>query len=394
MNRPEDPDDDGVVQWSDEDDADVTDRLRDSLAREAERVEVNDRWSEISAAARATRRRRPLVALVAAGVALVVGAGLGGMFLQDRLTAGPAGPPPVTTSSSPSPTQPRTTSVPQPPTDPTVSASATASATQKSDPTPADPTQSETSGTPDGDEKAEPISGVAVYFVGDSKDSSWLYREFHTVPGAGDEVTAAVNAQLSTAPLDTDYRNPWQPADRSAEVTRDGDDLTVDLPAEAFGEDVDAETAELAVQQLVWTATAAAGTSGSVTITVDRKPYEAWGTVALGEPIGRDAEARAPIWITDPTEGQTDQAGTVTVLGSSTSFEGNVQWKITEADSDEVVEDGYSTGGSMGEFDDFEFSADLEPGRYTVTVYAEDQSDGESSEGPVMFADTKTWTVE
>lgn len=392
MNRPEDPDDEGIVQWSDEGDDDVTDRVRDTLAREAERVEVNDRWAEVSAAARATRRRRPWTILAAAAVALVVGVGLGGLFLQDQMTAGPAAPPPTTAASpSTTPTPTAMTSVPQPPTDPTAEPTATSSSTSKTDPTPSDPTSSQTSEAP---ADPEPISGVALYFLGESKSSTWLYREFHTVPGGQDEVTAAVNAVLSTSPLDDDYSNPWHPAADSVEVTRDGDDLAIDLPAAAFDGDVDAETADPAVQQLVWTATAAAGTSGQVTITVDGEPFEAWGSVSLGEPMGRDAEARSPIWITDPAEGQTDQSGEVTVLGSSTSFEGNVQWKVTEAGSDEVVEKGHTTGGSMGEFGDFEFSTDLEPGEYTVTVYAEDQSDGESDEGPVMFPDSKSWTVE
>ena len=392
MNRPEDPDDDGIVRWSDEDDADITDRVRDTLSREAERVEVNDRWTEVSAAARATRRRRPWAIVAAAAVALVVGVGLGGLFLQDRITAGPAAPPP-TTVNSPSATPDRSTSAPPPSPDPTRSSSASSSATATAtkNPTPDDPTSSKSSEAP---ADPDPISGVSIFFLGDSKSSTWLYREFHTVPGGADRVTAAVNAQLSTAPLDDDYTNPWHPGTDSAEVTREGDDLTVDIPGDAFDNDVDAETADLAVQQLVWTATAAAETRGDVTITVDGKPYEAWGSVALGEPMGRDSEARSPIWITDPAEGQTDQAGTVTVLGSSTSFEGNVQWKITEAGSDEVVVDGFTTGGSMGEYADFDFSIQLEPGRYTVTVYAEDQSDGESAEGPAMFPDTKTWTVE
>lgn len=391
MNRPEDPDDDGIVQWSDENDSDVTEPVRETFAREAERVEVTDRWTEISAAARATRRRRPWPVVAAAAVALVVGVGIGGMFLQDRMTAGPAAPPP--TVSSPTPTASSTASVSSPPTNPTASSSSASATPKKKDPTPTAPRSSQSTSATPSDPDAEPVSGVALYFVGDSKANSWLYREFHTVPGAKDTVTAAVNAQLSTQPLDSDYRNPWQDTDESATVTRDGADLTVDLPASAFARDVDADIADLAVQQLVWTATAAAETSGSVTITVDGEAYDAWGRVPLGEPMVRDTEERAPIWITDPVEGQTDRAGKVTVLGDSTSFEGTVLWKITEAGSDEVVEEGHTMGGANGQHDEFEFSTDLEPGKYTVTVWAPDNSD-ESEEGPEMFPDTKTWTVE
>lgn len=391
MTSPDDHGDDGIVPWTDEGDSDVTDQVKDTFAREAERVEVTDRWSEISAAARATRRRRPWVVVGAAAVALLAGVGIGGLVLQDRITTGPAGPP-VQTSTTASPTPSRTAEPPPTPDQSTATPSATGSPTERERPS-ADPsTPAAPDPEPSGD--TEPVSGVAIYFLGDSRSGTWLYREFRTVPGAEDEVTAAVNGLLGADPQDGDYHNPWQSSGESAEVTRDGADLVIDLPAGSFGSEVDTDTAEAAVQQLVWTATAAAGTEGTVTITVDGEAYEAWGSVALGEPMRRAGDVRAPIWITDPTEGQTDHAGTVTVLGSSTSFEGNVQWKITEAGSKEVVEDGFTTGGSNGDFGDFEFSTDLEPGRYTVTVYAEDQSDGESAEGPVMFPDSKTWTVQ
>ncbi len=238
------------------------------------------------------------------------------------------------------------------------------------------------------------VGGVPIYYLGDSKTQSWLYREFRQVPNVGNRTASAVRAMTRLAPLDSDYRTPWRPASRIT-VTPAGNALTVDLSADAFaGSVAGAQEAKLAIQQLIWTATAAAQTSGKVTVLVDGKPSTVWGSVQLGQPMGRDPQARAPIWITDPQQGQTDKAGTVTVKGSSTSFEGTLRWEVADASSGKVVQHGQTTGGANGSYGDFSFTVKLPAGKYTVSGYAEDASGGESKEGPKMFTDTKTWTVQ
>jgi len=267
------------------------------------------------------------------------------------------------------------------------------------------PSTSETASAPPSETTSPPSStsatevpdleGVPVYWVGDSKANSWLYREFQTVPDTGGEVASAVSAVMSGAPLDPDHRTTWSPPAR-LEVTQDGDAITVDVSTDAFeNPQVGSQEAVLAVQQVVWTATAAAGTPGPVTILVDGAPYDPWGTVALGEPMTRapQVDVQAPIWIDSPVEGAELAAGPVTISGVSTAFEATISWELTTDDA-EVVETGFAMGGANGVFDTYEFSTpELAPGTYTVTVWQEDASDGESPEGPRMFEEDRTFTV-
>lgn len=277
------------------------------------------------------------------------------------------------------------------PTDPVASPTGTSSPTTSPTDTPTTtPTESETTPpAPTGE-----LEAIPVYWLGESKVSVWLYREFRTVPDVGGPVASAVSAMTSLEPQDPDYSTPWSPASRVT-VTQDGEALTVDLSADAFaGSGVGSQVAERAVQQLVWTATAAAQAGGPVTITVDGEAYDAWGAISLGGPMTRDNDVRGQVWIDSPTEGQTVAAGAVTVAGNSRSFEATVNWEVQDASGD-VVADGFTMGGANETYGPFEFSTtDLAAGTYTVHVWAEDVSSGESAEGPRMFEQTRTFTVE
>jgi hypothetical protein len=273
---------------------------------------------------------------------------------------------------------------------PTTSGSTAAPTTTGSTGTPTTGSPTQSSGTTGA---AATLEGVPVYWIGQSKASFHLYREFRTVPDAGGAVASAVAAMTREKPLDPDYFTPWQPASR-VDVSQQGDAITVDLSPDAFAKGTGSEVAALAVQQLVYTATAAAQTDGPVTITVDGKPYDAWGVVRVGEPTQRApmTEVQAPTWVLSPTEGATVDAGEVTFTGYGTAFEGTFLWEVRDA-NDAVVADGFTQGGSMGEFGELTFTATLQPGTYTVEVYQPDESGGESPEGPRMFPDTKTFTV-
>lgn len=269
-----------------------------------------------------------------------------------------------------------------------VAGTPTATTTQTSTPT-TSATESPTS-TSTGE-----LEGVPVYWLGESKASVWLYREFRTVPDVGGPVASAVSAMTSMEPQDPDYFTPWAPASRVT-VTEDGDAITVDISADAFaGSGVGSQVAERAVQQLVWTATAAAQKPGPVTITVDGEAYDAWGAIRLGEPLSRDADARGQIWIESPTEGAT-LAEPYRVTGSSTAFEGTISWEV-EAPDGSMIGHGFTMGGANGTFADYAFTLDfegLEPGGpYTLRIWADDMSGGESPEGPRMFEQTRTFDI-
>ncbi len=132
-----------------------------------------------------------------------------------------------------------------------------------------------------------------------------------------------------------------------------------------------------------------------MTILVDGGAYDAWGAVALGEPMTREPQidVQAQIWIDSPNEGDELPAGVVTVKGVSTAFEATVSWELTTDDA-EVVETGFAMGGANGTFAPYEFDTpELAAGTYTVSVWQDDASGGESPEGPRMFEQTRTFTV-
>lgn len=262
---------------------------------------------------------------------------------------------------------------------------ATATSSPGSTPTTASPTT------------AGRLTGVPVYWVAESQRSFRLYREFRTVTDAGGVIASAVAAMTRMAPLDPDYSTPWRPATRVA-VTRSGRSLTVDLSADAIANtQVGSELAATAVQQLVYTATAAAATAGTpvttVTITIDGSPADAWGVVRLGEPTPRAplVDVQAHAWVTAPQQGATVPAGLVTFTGYGTSFEATFGWVVRTA-AGAVVARGSAMGGDgTGGFGELTFSARLTPGSYVVQLSTDDPSGGADGRGPAT--DTKAFTV-
>lgn len=242
------------------------------------------------------------------------------------------------------------------------------------------------------------LTGTPVYWVAESRKSFALYREFRTVPDTGGVVASAVAAMTRMKPLDPDYTTPWRPA-TSVKVTQRGAALTVDLSKDAFaGSNLGSELASRAVQQLVYTASAAAQKAGkpasTVTITVDGAAYDAWGAIRVGEPMRRAPmiDVQAHVWVTSPEEGAALRpAGSIRFAGYGTSFEANFTWEVRDS-SGEVVARGNAMGGTgTGGFGEFTFSTTLGPGAYVVEVSTDDPSGGQ--EGPGPATDTKTFVV-
>lgn len=263
--------------------------------------------------------------------------------------------------------------------------------------TPAGSGQTQIAPTGTGTSVAGQLSGIPVYWVAESRKAFRLYREFRTVPDVGGPIGSAVAAMTRMTPLDPDYQTPWKPASRVT-VSQSGSALTVDLSADALSNtQVGSELARAAVQQLVYTATAAASVAGTpattVTITVDGRPTDAWGVVRLGEPTTRAplAEVQAHAWVTSPQEGDVLPTGAVTFKGFGTSFEANFVWKVTTVAGAQVAQGSAMGGTGSGGFGEFTFSATLQPGTYVVEVRTDDPSGG--AEGPGAAVDTKRFSV-
>lgn len=99
------------------------------------------------------------------------------------------------------------------------------------------------------------------------------------------------------------------------------------------------ELAQLAVEQLVWTATAAAGKAVPVAIHIEGagpmpRPPTLFG-VDLGRPFERtigDADPRVPIWISSLREGDTLSTGTATITGDSARSNTSATWSLYRSD--------------------------------------------------------------
>ncbi len=246
-----------------------------------------------------------------------------------------------------------------------------------------------------GEDEATREISVPVYYAADNGDGNRLTREFRTVETNASPVTAAVS-MLAEPAMDPDYDSFWS-SDldvRSTAVTEGTIEVELETAPPADGPAGD--DARVAMQQLVYTATAAAsmhdaGDASDVRVTVDGQPLpELFGESDLAEPVSRaePLEIRQLVQIDTPTEGENVTAP-VTVNGSGAAFEATLQWEIL-ADG-EVVASDTTTAEECCTMSPFEFEVDLDPGTYELVVSEVDVSDGE---GRSPASDSKTFTVE
>ena len=253
-------------------------------------------------------------------------------------------------------------------------------------------------------ETAQTSNKAPVYWIGRSNDNAFLYREFRDVPDQDNPVTSALRVMMSQTPLDPDFFTPWQNPKKLATSISGKNVITVDVSADAFNSNVDAAMAERAIQQLVYTATAAAASAGlidagqqaQVVVLVDgHTDYVAFNHVRLGEPTSRSAGMVAPVWIIDPQEGTSVADGSVKISGRSTVPGGKLRWAILKVDGDgDNAKTAYLNGNATASADStqsglFALSVNLAPGNYEVRVSQVDPSDSAKE----VFQDTRGFTV-
>lgn len=218
-----------------------------------------------------------------------------------------------------------------------------------------------------------------------------LARELRDLP-SDDAVRAGVEAMIA-GPDDPDYSSPWNPETEVLATDRDGARITVDLSSEARTANVGSAGAALMIQQLVHTATDAAGApKAGVELLIEGEPAgELWGAVAWEGPVTRENpdDVRALVQIDNPREGAV-VAGPLTVNGEANVFEATVVWRILTEDGD-VVDSSFVMTSEGFTFAPFEFGIVLDPGTYVVEIQEDDPSAGEA--GPPI-TDTRTVTIE
>ena len=251
---------------------------------------------------------------------------------------------------------------------------------------PTSPTPSATSETP-----VETREAGVWFQVDTPRLGLRLARELRDLP-SDDALRAGVEAMIA-GPDDPDYGSPWNPQTDVLATSRDGDRITVDLSSEARTANVGSAGAALMIQQLVYTATDAAGApKAGVELLIDGQPAgELWGAVAWDGPVTREGpdEVRAFVQIDNPREGAV-VAGPLTVNGEANVFEATVVWRILTEDGD-VIDSSFVMTAEGFTFAPFEFGIVLDPGTYVVEISEDDPSGGEG--GPPI-TDTRTVTIE
>lgn len=251
-------------------------------------------------------------------------------------------------------------------------------------------------------ETTQSSNKAPVYWIGRSNGNVFLYREFRDVPEQENPVTRALRAMMSEKPLDPDFFTPWQDPAKLASSISGKNVITVDVSEDAFNSNLDADMAVRAIQQLVFTATAAAASSGlidsgqqiQVRILVDsHTDYVAFDRVLLGDPMSRGAGMVAPVWIIDPQENTELTGGSVKITGRSTAPGGKLRWQIlrVEASGDKTP---YLTGETTAAAEAsqsglFTLALSLTSGNYELRVSQVDPAGG----GQELNVDTRSFNV-
>jgi hypothetical protein len=201
-----------------------------------------------------------------------------------------------------------------------------------------------------------PVAPLPVYYVA-QQDGRWaLVREFAptTLTDPQERLASAIRMAVAGRPTDRDYTSVWRhehvtsalPADLAGQVTATSTPAltTVTLQGEGLlGNDTgmaatQPELIRLAVQQLVWTATAVTQSTTPVRLASSSPDPLLFGAVPLNQEFGRTTgggDPRAPIWINTLIDGQRLQVGTATVEGDAVaSAAGPVGWTLYLLDGD------------------------------------------------------------
>jgi hypothetical protein len=282
-------------------------------------------------------------------------------------------------------------------------ASPSASATNEPSDEPTDEPTTEPSDEPTED-ASEPPAGettaVPVYYVGDAPAGTRLFREFHPLEKetvSASQVRVALEEALTDSAYDPDYRSDWPEGTSVMGVNVDGldvDDVVwIDLsPGQSLHDrpaGMSEEQAQMAVEQLIYTAQAVLQQRHPIQFMIDGNPTDTVLGVPTSEPLaeGDPMAVQNSVWIISPQDGDT-VGTTFTVEGRGAFFEANVSWQLLQGG--EVVKDGFATAEEGMTLSPYSFKVTAEPGDYVLRVYDADMSDGE---GNGESEDTKQITV-
>lgn len=218
---------------------------------------------------------------------------------------------------------------------------------------------------------------VAVYYVSNTGPAGVrLYREFRARPRTDTVIRDAVDAMVNQPASDPDYRSLWPATAQIHRASKSGAVATVDMEAAPS-----APTAS-AVQQLVWTVTAADRAVTKVQILVQ-------GRQLTPAPVGRGAasDVLGPIWVLTPAHGASVPR-TFTFSGEATVFEATVSWEVRQGAA--VIRRGFATATNGAPARGAWRASVTVPAAGSYQLVAFESS---AKDGTPLFADTKAITV-
>lgn len=230
---------------------------------------------------------------------------------------------------------------------------------------------------------------VALYFVGDTAQGLRLYREFHRAEVAQSPMAAALSLLFQSKPHDPDYTNLWPSDTKVQKVSVTGDEATIDLTFSSLN--VGAESEARAIDQIVWTATAADTQIKKIKLLRNGKGVESLaGHVDASGTFARQPtyEVLAPVWITSIDEGG-EIKSPLTFGGLAQTFEANVEWQVLREGN--VVARGATTASEAAPArTPWKVTVpNLKPGDYTIRAFTSSAKDGS-----LVAEDTKKITLQ
>ncbi|HEX5860940.1 MAG TPA: Gmad2 immunoglobulin-like domain-containing protein [Nocardioides sp.] len=271
------------------------------------------------------------------------------------------------------------------------------SPTEEPSPTEGDETTEPSASPSESTSSAGPFT-LASYFVRDTPQGLRLAREFSSVAGDVDPHRDAVRIAVLGRSHDPDYRSLWPEGSDVGPVTASEGSITVELLGDVRDRPagMSQEEAELALQQVVYSAQAAVGQGRlPVQLTLDGTATDQVLGVPTSEPLTNapENETLALVSISSLSEDETVRDRFV-VSGIANSFEATVPWEVRQGDR--VVARGFATAeGWMDKLYPWTTQVDvsrLAPGTYTFAAMTDDPSGGAEGAGPTE--DTKTIVVE
>lgn len=177
---------------------------------------------------------------------------------------------------------------------------------------------------------------AVIYYVGRSDGA--LYRELRGLPSSNDLMDSVIDAVLSLAPLDPDYKTAWGPGQLIGTEEVDGV-IVVDLTAEAYSDIEGPRQAAQARNQVISSLVALLHQPDlRVRFLSEGKTPPEWflnleGFTAAGiTPL-------APVMITAPRNGATYAVGEVLISGIVQPGAGTPRVRVTDIDSNAIIDD-------------------------------------------------------